>query len=261
VSKTNRSRCVRFLLGIGTCSRSRSAAAGLRHSRAPLKRPEILRKGGCPRFGTCNSPGRMNGHTPATFLGALIGKLRQSASVLWRLEARIKGVEFEGKSDFIGRPLISVAKGARIVLGDDIHIHSAVAGNPLGCFQPSVLRAMVPGARLILGGGVGLSATVLCAGAGIEIGEGTIFGSGAMVIDNDFHVPLGQWHWRGDSSIGARPVKIGRGVFIGARALVLKGVTIGDRAIIGAGAVVTKDVPAGHLAVGNPARVFKKHQS
>jgi len=45
-------------------------------------------------------------------------------------------------------------------------------------------------------------------------------------------------------------------VFIGARAIVLKGVTIGDRAVIGAGAVVTKDVPAFHLAVGNPVEVM-----
>ena len=54
---------------------------------------------------------------------------------------------------------------------------------------------------------------------------------------------------------GAQPITIGRGVFIGARAIVLKSVTIGDRAIIGAGAVVTCNVPARHIAVGNPAQV------
>ena len=48
-------------------------------------------------------------------------------------------------------------------------------------------------------------------------------------------------------------VRIGRGVFIGTRAIILKGVTIGDRAVIGAGAVVVKDVPANHIAIGNPA--------
>jgi acetyltransferase-like isoleucine patch superfamily enzyme len=43
-------------------------------------------------------------------------------------------------------------------------------------------------------------------------------------------------------------------VFIGARAIVLKGITIGDRAVAGAGAVVTKPAPPRHFAVDNPAR-------
>ena len=54
----------------------------------------------------------------------------------------------------------------------------------------------------------------------------------------------------------ARPVIFGRGVFVGARAIILKGVTVGNFAVIGAAAVVTCDVPPRHLAVGNPARVI-----
>jgi maltose O-acetyltransferase len=43
-------------------------------------------------------------------------------------------------------------------------------------------------------------------------------------------------------------------VFVGARAIILKGVSVGDDAIVGAGAVVTKDVPGWHMAFGNPAQ-------
>ena len=171
----------------------------------------------------------------------------------------MKGVEFLGRCDFLGRPLISVAPGGRIILGDGVAMASSVRANPLACFQPCVLRALAPGAKLVLDRNVGMSGTVLCAGVSIEVGEGTIFGSGAMVVDNDFHEPAGEWGWSNDSNICgriAKPVKIGRGVFVGARAIILKGVTIGDRAVIGAGAVVTKDVPARYVAVGNPARVF-----
>jgi acetyltransferase-like isoleucine patch superfamily enzyme len=50
-------------------------------------------------------------------------------------------------------------------------------------------------------------------------------------------------------------VAIGKGCFIGARAIILKGVTIGDGAVVAAGALVTRDVPAEHLAIGNPAMV------
>ena len=198
----------------------------------------------------------MNDHTASTLLGAMVARLRHAPGVLWRWEARLKGVEFQGKCRFQGRPIISVARGAKLALGDGVRLYSAVRASPLGCFQPCVLRAMAPGARLILARGVGLSGAVVCAGASIEIGEGTILGSGAMILDNDFHLPEGEWDWGSDSGFNARPVKIGRGVFIGARAIVLKGVSIGDRAVVGAGAVVTKDVPAHQVAVGNPARVF-----
>jgi acetyltransferase-like isoleucine patch superfamily enzyme len=195
-------------------------------------------------------------HTPATFIGEILARVRLWPSLLWRWEAQLKGVKFEGRSVFLGRPLVSVTKGARIVLGDGVRIASSVRANPLACFQPSALRAMAPGAQLILGRNVGISATALCAGASIEVGEGTIMGAGAMVFDHDFHRPVGDWDWAPEYQANARPIKIGRGVFVGARAIILKGVTIGDRAVIGAAAVVTRDVPARHLAVGNPARVI-----
>jgi len=196
----------------------------------------------------------MGNNIAAKMLGQWMGALRRCASPLWRLEARFKGVEFQGYAEFWGRPLMSVAPGGRIFIGQGVRIASARRANPLGLAQPSVLRALNRGAQVILAPGSGLSGAVLCAGASIEIGEQTILGAGALVIDNDFHQPEGQWGWSSDTSTGARPIKIGRGVFIGARAIILKGVTIGDRAIIGAGAVVVKDVPAGHIATGNPAQ-------
>src|SRR5262249_20791562 len=110
------------------------------------------------------------------------------------------------------------------------------------------------------GPGVGLSGAVLCAGNSIEIGTQTILGAGAMVLDNDFHMPVGEFDWRGEYVANSRPIKIGCGVFLRAPARFLKGGGIGDRAIIGAGAVVTADVPARHMAVGNPARILEPRQ-
>ena len=180
-------------------------------------------------------------------------------SFFWRWEAQFKGVELKGKFELLGRPMISLAHDSRIVLGDGVRLYSAPRANPLGLFQPCVLRTLVQGSELILAQNIGLSGTVLCAAQSIRVGEGTIFGAGAMVVDNDFHIPVGEWGWSNDASICgqvSKPVVIGRGVFIGARAIILKGVTVGDRAVIGAGAVVTKDVPARHIAVGNPAKII-----
>lgn len=179
-------------------------------------------------------------------------------SALWLLEARLKGCSVSRSVRFSGRPLISVASGSRLLLGEHVSINSALRSNPLGCFQPSVLRTLSAQAELILEPRVGISGAVICAVASIRIGEGTIIGSGAMIVDTDFHHPIKNWRWGTEPARVAKPVKIGRGVFIGARAIVLKGVTIGDRAVVGAGAVVAKDVPANCVAVGNPARILPK---
>jgi acetyltransferase-like isoleucine patch superfamily enzyme len=202
----------------------------------------------------------MPGNSIATSLGKVVANARVFSSHLWRLEARLKGVELKGKVQFQGRPLLSVAPGSRVTLCNGVSIASAVRANPLGLSQPSVLRALCGGAVLMIGPGVGLSGAVICAGARIEIGEQTIIGAGAMIIDTDFHSPCGEFGWQNDFAGNARPIVIGRGVFVGARAIILKGVTIGDRAVIGAGAVVTKNVPAQHVAVGNPARIFAATQ-
>ena len=56
----------------------------------------------------------------------------------------------------------------------------------------------------------------------------------------------------------AADVLIGPRVWLGQRAMVLKGVTIGQDCVVGAGAVVTRAVPAGCVVAGNPARVVRR---
>lgn len=59
----------------------------------------------------------------------------------------------------------------------------------------------------------------------------------------------------------ARPIVIEDNVWIGARAILLKGVTIGAGSVVAAGAVVAHDVPARSVVVGNPAKVTRMLQT
>jgi len=54
-----------------------------------------------------------------------------------------------------------------------------------------------------------------------------------------------------------KPVRIGRGAFLGVGSIVLGGVQIGPNGYVAAGAVVTRDVPARTVVAGNPARPLK----
>lgn len=54
-----------------------------------------------------------------------------------------------------------------------------------------------------------------------------------------------------------KPIVVGDGCWIGARATILGGVSIGQGAIIGAGALVREDVPANTIVAGVPAKQIR----
>ena len=87
---------------------------------------------------------------------------------------------------------------------------------------------------------------------GVTLGDGCLVGHNVVfaTLDHDKRPER-----RGDMT--AAPIVVGKDVWIGAHATILKGVTIGDGAIVAAGAVVTRDVPPNTIAAGVPARVVK----
>src|SRR5262249_30051677 len=60
------------------------------------------------------------------------------------------------------------------------------------------------------------------------------------------------------ANVPARPVRIGRNVWIGFDSCVLPGVSIGEGSVVGARSVVVADVPPYTVVAGNPARVIRR---
>ena len=54
-------------------------------------------------------------------------------------------------------------------------------------------------------------------------------------------------------------VSIGNHVWLGMRAIILKGVTIEDNSIVAGGSIVTKDVKVNTIVSGNPAKQIKEN--
>ena len=94
---------------------------------------------------------------------------------------------------------------------------------------------------------------------GIHIGRQCLLAGGVVIQDNDGHPidPVARRAGEPAPESAVAAVTIADGVWIGRRAMILKGVTLGENAIVGAGSVVLHDVPANTIVAGNPARVIR----
>jgi acetyltransferase-like isoleucine patch superfamily enzyme len=169
---------------------------------------------------------------------------------------RSAGVKCGKNARFRGVPVVMRADGASIVIGDDVLLNSRPSANVLYLSHPCTIAATKPGASIRIGDGVGISGATIVAASGVEIGDHTLIGAETTIVDTDFHpIDPNVRAIHPTAEAASRPIRIGRRVFIGMRALILKGVSIGDDAVVGAGAVVSKDVSSGDIVAGNPARV------
>lgn len=185
-------------------------------------------------------------------------RIRWAVGGLWaRQVMRSYGVKYGPGLRVGSSPVIRRHASAVIRIGRNALILNELAENPAGISHRTALCACLPGAELVIGDDVGISGAIIYAWKKISIGDRVFIGADAAIYDSDFHPldPVKRSQFDVES-IGMAPVVIESDVWIGARAMVLKGVTVGRGAVIGAGAIVTANVPPGAIVGGIPAKVI-----
>jgi acetyltransferase-like isoleucine patch superfamily enzyme len=112
-------------------------------------------------------------------------------------------------------------------------------------------------------------ARIICDSA-IEIGDYCLISWNVVLMDT-YRVPLDPAERRRELSLAplhtprhlnsaapAKPIRIGRNVWIGFDSCILPGVSIGEGSVVGARSVVKDDVEPFTIVAGNPARVIRR---
>lgn len=135
--------------------------------------------------------------------------------------------------------IVRVREGARFAVDGVVSLQRGV-------------RVVVDAGTLTIGHGTNVNGlTKILVASGVTIGRDCTFSWDVQILDNDFHtITVG-----GVEKPSKAPITIGDRVWVGTRAVILKGVTVGDGAVVAAGAVVTRDVPPKSVVAGLPAKV------
>ena len=137
-----------------------------------------------------------------------------------------------GKASVYGSGRVLI--GENVLLYPDVHLETQEHG------------------RIEIGDDVVISrGTHIVAMEWVSIGKGSMVGEYSSIRDAN-HTRSSDGALR-EGGHQAKPIEIGREVWIGRGVAILGGVQIGDRATVGANAVVTRDVPEGLTVVGIPA--------
>lgn len=142
------------------------------------------------------------------------------------------------------RGRVMVVNYGIITLGDRVRLNGTTVRLELVAWDQGTIDI---GPRTGINYGTSISAHKL-----VRIGSDCRIGTYVIMMDNDYH----QMEDR-DKPGDSEPIIIEDNVWIGSRAIVLKGVTIGRDSVVGAGSVVTRDVPPRCFVAGVPARLVR----
>ena len=131
-----------------------------------------------------------------------------------------------------------------------VRFGALVRNRGLGCVCAHDVELKYPqnmalGERVVIGSNVSLGAH-----SPITLGDDVRISRDVIIETAGLDFSTGQQPYKHVS----KPITIEKGVWIGARAMILGGVILGENAVVAAGAVVSRSVAAGTVVAGIPAR-------
>lgn len=171
------------------------------------------------------------------------------------------GVSLRGRLDVREFPIITVAPGGRLILGDGVKLNSRNEGYHLNMHSPVKLVVGKTGARIEIGDRTRVHGTCIHALEQIRIGKSCLIAANTQIIDSSGHSLSFPNVAERIYTVGrTKPVTIEDHVWIGANCIILPGVTIGEGSVIAAGSVVGSSIPPFVVAGGNPAVVLRAYR-
>lgn len=163
---------------------------------------------------------------------------------IWRVKELFGGPRIRVGRRFSLKGSLRAKGPGSIHIGDDVVIHSVIT--PF---------THAPEAEIRIGDRTQMDGTRLGCSTRIDIGPDCLVAD-CRIMDTDFH-PINRRRFVDRTlPVVSKPVRLGRNVWVGSGAGVLKGVTIGENSVVCFGAVVLRDMPADCVIGGNPARSF-----
>lgn len=177
--------------------------------------------------------------------GVFIVKIRYAKGISGFLRKRYYALSGMKVGRFTVLPKIFVTWPHQVTIGNRCLLEHGIHFKFDGIWKPG--PSIIIGNDVIIGFGCEFNIRNR-----IQVGDNTLIASGCKFIDHDHGIGAGELI---RNQPGPEiPIKIGRDVWLGCNAVVLKGVEIGDGAVIAAGSVVNRDIPAGEIWAGVPVK-------
>lgn len=155
--------------------------------------------------------------------------------------------------------VVEVAEGARLAMNIVVRGRNNRVRIDKGCYLHGFGNLIGDGASLFVGEGTTMvqGSIQLHEPTSVTIGKDCMISSQVYISVSDIHPIFDRESGRRINH--PRAVDIGDHVWLGLRAMVLKGARIGDGAIVAAGTLVSGEVPAHALVAGFPGRLLRKN--